>query len=63
MKTLTDIIAPKLELLESKKTTLLRYATSMLDSGDYHAVQDSMSDLRDVDAKIEVLKQVLEEVE
>lgn len=63
MKTITDVVAPKLEALELQKSTILKYAIGELEEGDYHAVQDAASDLRDIDAKIEVLKLVLGEME
>lgn len=61
--TITDCIAPKIEALESRKVTLTRYAESMLIAGDHHAVQDACSDLRDLEAKLEILKLILGEMD
>lgn len=44
----------KADLLE-QKTSLLVYLASKLKAGDMHAVQDAASDIREIDAKLEVL--------
>lgn len=63
MKTVTDVIAPMLEVLESRKVTILRYAHGELDDGDWHAVSDACQDLRDIDSKIEILQLILGETQ
>ncbi len=49
------------ELLE-QKTSLIAYLTSKIKAGDWHAVQDAASDIRELDAKIELLM-ALQEVQ
>lgn len=61
--TLTDVIAPKIEKLESQRVTLIRYLEVETKDHDWHAIQDVASDLRDIDAKIEILKLVIGEME
>ncbi len=42
------------ELLQ-QKTALIAYLTVKIKAGDFHAVQDAASDIREIDAKIELL--------
>lgn len=44
--------------LTEQKAALTVYMKSKIATGDWHAVQDSGSDIREIDAKIEVLKEV-----
>ncbi len=45
------------DLLE-QKTSLIAYLTSKIKAGDWHAVQDAASDIREIDAKIELLMEL-----
>jgi hypothetical protein len=47
----------KSDLLEAK-TQLIAYVVSKIKSGDWHAVQDGASDIREIDAKLQVLSEV-----
>lgn len=42
------------ELLD-QKVSLIAYAVCKLKAGDWHAVQDAASDIRELDAKIDLL--------
>jgi hypothetical protein len=42
--------------LERRKVGLVAYCQIKLDAGDWHAVQDAASDIRELDAKLELLK-------
>jgi hypothetical protein len=42
--------------LEKRKAGLIAYCQIKLDAGDWHAVQDAASDIRELDAKLELLK-------
>jgi hypothetical protein len=42
--------------LEEQRAMLLQYLRSKLDAGDLHAVQDAASDMREIDAKLEILR-------
>jgi hypothetical protein len=44
------------EELQQRKNNLIAYCRMKLDAGDYHAVQDAASDIRELDAKIELLR-------
>lgn len=44
-----------------QRRTLIAYCTSKLAQGDWHAVQDAGSDIREINAKIDVINQVLAE--
>jgi hypothetical protein len=46
----------KSDLLEAK-TQLIAYVVSKIKSGDWHAVQDGASDIREIDAKLQVLNE------
>ena len=46
-------------LLE-QKAALIAYLSSKLKAGDWHAVQDAASDIREIDAKLELLAEQLE---
>lgn len=45
-----------IETLKQQREMLMVYLRSKLDSGDLHAVQDAASDMREIDAKLEVLR-------
>ena len=47
----------KHELLE-QKAELIAYCQSKLKAGDWHAVQDAASDIRELDAQIELLTEL-----
>jgi hypothetical protein len=47
----------KSDLIE-QKTSLLAYLASKLKAGDMHAVQDAAVDVREIDAKLEVLAEI-----
>lgn len=47
----------KADLLD-QKATLIGYLASRLKAGDFHAVQDAASDIREIDAKLELLGQI-----
>jgi len=42
--------------LASQKVALIAYCRSKLEAGDWHAVQDAGSDIREIDAKLELLR-------
>jgi hypothetical protein len=42
--------------LERRKVGLVAYCQIKLDAADWHAVQDAASDIRELDAKLELLK-------
>ena len=44
------------ELVEQKQA-LVVYLLSKVKSGDWHAVQDAASDIREIQAKLEILSQ------
>ena len=48
----------KADLLE-QKTSLVAYLASKLKAGDWHAVQDAASDIREIDAKLSVLAEIV----
>lgn len=62
MKTTIDIIAPKLETLEFQKVNLTKKAKWELETDDYYAIQDTLRELNARLSKIEILKEILEEV-
>lgn len=43
--------------LTARKASLIAYLRMKLDAGDWHAVQDAASDIRELDAKLELLKE------
>lgn len=45
-----------IQQLEERKAGLVAYCRLKLDAGDWHAVQDAASDIRELDAKLELLK-------
>jgi hypothetical protein len=44
----------KADLID-QKINLIAYLTSKIKAADWHAVQDAASDIREIDAKLEVL--------
>jgi hypothetical protein len=55
----TAIIPSKNKLiaeLQKRKAGLIAYCQIKLESGDWHAVQDAASDIRELDAKLEILR-------
>ncbi len=49
-------VSEQIHDLRAQKHQLICYCESKLRSGDWHAVQDAASDIREIDAKIEVLE-------
>ena len=47
----------KSDLLEAK-TSLIAYVVSKIKSGDWHAVQDGASDIREIDAQLVILNEL-----
>lgn len=45
-----------IESLKLQRQMLVAYLKSKLDAEDLHAVQDAASDIREIDAKLSVLK-------
>lgn len=45
-----------LEFLQKRKSTILRDLTFKTEVEDWHGVQDCASDLREIEAQIEILK-------
>lgn len=45
------------ELIE-QRTQLIAYMQSKIKSADWHAVQDSASDIREIDAKLELIREM-----
>lgn len=54
-----EAVAGYRQQLERHRETYLNYRRVCIDNGDHHGVQDASSDLREIEAKIEVLKWVL----
>jgi len=51
--------SPLEQQLLKKREALIAYTKAQLDSGDdWHAAIDSLMDLRDVDAKLEILREI-----
>jgi hypothetical protein len=44
--------------LRRRKDSLVAYLRMKLDASDWHAVQDAASDIRELDAQIELLRQL-----
>ena len=44
--------------LRSQKASLVRYVQMKIAAGDWHAVQDAASDIREVDAKLDILREL-----
>ena len=44
--------------LRSQKADLVAYLVSKVRSGDFHAVQDAASDIRELDAQLELLEKL-----
>jgi hypothetical protein len=42
--------------LQKRKAGLIAYCQIKLEAGDWHAVQDAASDIRELEAKLEVLR-------
>lgn len=51
----------KADILEQKQQ-LIAYCASKLKAGDFHAVQDAASDIRELNAKLETLAEVDAEI-
>ncbi len=47
---------PRLDALREEKIQLIAYLASKMKAGDWHAVQDAASDIREIDAKLAILK-------
>lgn len=47
----------------AQKIALITYLASKLKSGDWHAVQDAASDIRELDARLALLREQAEELE
>jgi hypothetical protein len=45
------------ESLTTRKEVLIVYLRTAIDAEDWHAVQDSASDIREIEAKLEILTQ------
>jgi len=45
------------DLLDQKKM-LINYLLKKVQAGDWHAIQDSASDIRELDAKLEILAEL-----
>lgn len=44
--------------LTEQKTQLIAYLQSKIKAGDWHAVQDAASDIRELNAKLELLNEL-----
>lgn len=44
--------------LEHQKSSLISYLLSKVDAEDWHAVQDAASDIREIEAKLEILDKI-----
>jgi hypothetical protein len=49
-------ITPTIAELQKRKAGLIAYCQIKLESGDWHAVQDAASDIREIEAKLEILR-------
>ena len=47
--------SPRITALVEAKAELIAYLVSKTKQGDWHAVQDAASDIREIDAKLAVL--------
>ena len=45
----------KIEALRKQKQAIIEYLTAKIVAGDWHAVQDAASDIREIDAVLKVL--------
>ncbi len=53
------LFASKLKELEAEKAELTAYLASKVNGGkDYHGVSDAAMDIREIDAKLELLKEL-----
>jgi hypothetical protein len=48
------MLDPRIDLI-NQKVTLAGYCASKMKANDWHAVQDAASDIREIDAKLELL--------
>jgi len=48
----------KLTELEKRRDNLIHYLLMKVEDGDFHAVQDAGSNIREIDAKIEVYEEL-----
>lgn len=48
-------LTPQENKLYDQKKQLISYLLSKVDSGDWHAVADASMDLREIEAKLEIL--------
>jgi hypothetical protein len=46
------------ESLTKRKEVLIEYLRTAIDEADWHACQDSASDIREIEAKLEILRQL-----
>lgn len=53
-------VTTKADLLE-QRAQLIAYAASKLKAGDYHGVADAAMDLREIDAKLDLLAEMAEQ--
>ncbi len=51
-------LATKRDELQTQKATLVGYMASKMRSCVFHAVQDAASDIREIDAKLEILSEL-----
>lgn len=53
-------IRQELDRLRARRDGLVKYLQLKIDDADWHAVQDSASDIRDINAKIEALRGLID---
>lgn len=54
-----DLVAGKINSLIGKKETFIATMRAQMDSGDMHGVSDTANDLREIDAEIKSLNEIL----
>lgn len=52
---------PTRDHLRDLKASLVAYLLVKVEAGDFHAVQDAASDIREIEAKLEILRALKED--
>ena len=52
-----EAILTKIKILDNNRDSLIHYARMKIDQEDWHAVADAMMDLRELDAKLQTLRE------
>lgn len=57
---LAEVISLQMAVLKRQRDVYVQYRQVCLDNRNHHGVQDASSDLREIEAQLEILKWVLE---